>query len=120
MEYLKRSRAVCAIVAFLALAAFASRSAAQGVTTASMTGVVKDAQGAVIPGVSVTAVHEPSGTTYEAVTQADGRFTMPGMRVGGPYKVTAALQGFTTEVQNNIQLQLGVAADLEFTLKIAT
>ncbi len=120
MEYLKRSRSVCAIVAFLAFVAYASPSRAQGVTTASMTGVVKDAQGAVIPGVTVTAVHEPSGTNYEAVTQGDGRFTIPGMRVGGPYKVTAALQGFTTEVQNNIQLSLGVAQDLEFTLKIAT
>jgi len=120
MEYLKRSRSVCAIMAFLALAAYASPSAAQGVTTASMTGVVKDAQGAVIPGATISAVHEPSGTSYEAVTQGDGRFTIPGMRVGGPYKVTAALQGFTTEVQNNIQLALGVAQDLEFALKIAT
>ncbi|HZR25316.1 MAG TPA: carboxypeptidase regulatory-like domain-containing protein [Vicinamibacterales bacterium] len=116
---MKRSRLVCAITAFLALAVYAAPAAAQGVTTASMTGVVKDAQGAVIPGVSVTAVHEPSGTNYEAVTQADGRFTMPGMRVGGPYKITAALQGFTTEVQNNITLSLGVAQDLEFTLKVA-
>src|SRR5581483_11507182 len=65
-------------------------------------------------------VHQPSGTTYEAVTQGDGRFTIPGMRVGGPYQITAALQGFTTEVQNNIQLSLGVAQDLEFTLRIAT
>lgn len=120
MEYLKRSRSVCAIVALLALAAFPNTSAAQVVTTASMTGVVKDAQGAVIPGTTISAVHEPSGTTYEAVTQGDGRFTIPGMRVGGPYKVTAALQGFTTEVQSNIQLQLGVAQDLDFTLKIAT
>src|SRR5436309_10825275 len=120
MDYLKRSRCGCAIVALLALAVSASPSHAQGVTTASITGIVKDAQGAVIPGVSVIAVHEPSGTQYEAVTQGDGRFTIPGMRVGGPYKVTAALAGFTTEVQNNIQLQLGVAADLEFSLKIAT
>ena len=120
MAFLKRSRAVCAITAFLALAAYASPSAAQGVTTASMTGIVKDSQGAVIPGANVTAVHEPSGTQYEAVTQADGRFLIPGMRVGGPYKVTAALQGFTTEVLNNIQLSLGVAQDLEFSLKVAS
>src|SRR5690242_234501 len=111
---------VPAVLALLMFGSMARHASAQGVTTASMTGIVKDAQGAVIPGVSVTAVHEPSGTQYEAVTQGNGRFTLPGMRVGGPYKVTAALPGFTTEVQNNIQLQLGVAADLEFTLKIAT
>ena len=92
----------------------------QTVTTASMTGVVRDAQGAVIPGASISAVHEPSGTTYEAVTQVDGRFTIPGMRVGGPYKVTASLQGFTNEEKNNINLQLGVAQDLDYTLKVAT
>ena len=40
-----------------------------------------------IPGATVLAVHQPSGSTYEAVTQADGRFVMPGMRVGGPYTV---------------------------------
>ncbi|HXI28836.1 MAG TPA: carboxypeptidase regulatory-like domain-containing protein, partial [Vicinamibacterales bacterium] len=56
----------------------------------------------------------------EAVTQADGRYTIPGMRVGGPYTVTAQLSGFTTEVKNNITLSLGVTQDLEFALKIAT
>jgi hypothetical protein len=92
---------------------------AQGVTTASITGMVKDAQGAVIPGASVSAVHAPSGTMYEAVTQTDGRFFIPAMRVGGPYRVSASLTGFTTEVKENISLSLGVAQDLDFTLKIA-
>ena len=55
----------------------AGRADAQGVTTGAMTGVVKDAQGAVIPGATVIAVHQPSGSTYEAVTQADGRFSFP-------------------------------------------
>src|SRR3954451_16415349 len=76
----------------------ASRANAQGVTTGAISGVVKDAQGAVIPGATVLAVHQPSGSTYEAVTQGDGRFVMPGMRVGGPYVVTASLTGFTSEV----------------------
>jgi len=84
---------VCAIGAFLALSLFARLALAQGVTTSAVTGVVKDAQGAVIPGASISAVHEPSGTNYDAVTQADGRFFIPGMRVGGPYKVTASLSG---------------------------
>src|SRR5207249_5220229 len=97
-----------------------SQTAAQGVTTAAVTGVVKDASGGIMPGASVTAVHQPSGTSYEAVTQGDGRFTIPGMRVGGPYTVTATLSGFTTEAKNNLTLSLGVAQDLEFTLKVAT
>src|SRR3982750_1257635 len=99
----------CGIAGFLALATYPSRLAAQGVTTASMTGIVRDAQGGVIPGATVQAVHEPSGTTYAPVTQGDGRFFMQGMRVGGPYKVTASLPGFTTEVRNGITLTLGVA-----------
>src|SRR3954470_14529108 len=104
---------VCAVLAV------AAPSSAQ-VTTASMTGIVKDASGGVIPGATITAVHQPSGTSYEGVTQGDGRFTIPGMRVGGPYTVTAQLTGFTTEVQNNITLSLGVAQDFAFTLKVAT
>ena len=113
------SRLVCAIGAVLALAVCATPAAAQGVTTSAMTGIVKDAQGGVIPGATVVATHEPSGTTYDAVTQADGRFTIPGMRVGGPYHVAASLTGFTTEVKNNLTLTLGVTQDLEFSLKVA-
>src|SRR5437867_1188768 len=119
MKHVKWSRFVCAIGACLTLAASASPLAAQGVTTAAATGIVKDAQGAVIPGATITAVHQPSGSTYEAVSQADGRFFIPGMRVGGPYTVTASLTGFTSEAKNNLTLSLGVTQDLEFTLKVA-
>src|SRR5262245_49247985 len=79
---------------------------AQGVTTGAVTGVVSDAQSAVLPGVSVSAVHLPSGTSYEAVTQADGRFFIPGMRVGGPYRITATLSGFANEVKDNVSVSL--------------
>jgi hypothetical protein len=131
MNHVKRSRRMCVIgprtiVRTLTVAAMcallwpAGRASAQGVTTAAVTGVVRDASGGVIPGATVTAAHEPSGTSYEAVTQADGRFYIPGMRVGGPYTVSAALAGFTTEARNNITLSLGVAQDVEFTLKVAT
>src|SRR4051812_23747536 len=41
------------------------------VTTAEISGLVKDSQGAVVPGATITAVHEPSGTTYSGVTQGD-------------------------------------------------
>lgn len=103
----------------LMLAWTATTAAAQGVTTASITGVVKDAQGGVVPGATVVAIHEPSGSTYEGVSQGDGRFFIPGMRVGGPYKVSATLTGFATEEKTAVTLSLGSAQDLEFTLRLA-
>jgi len=108
-----------AFVALLVVATCAASAAAQGVTTAAMTGVVKDSQGAVVPGVTINAVHQPSGTTYTGISQSDGRYTIAGMRVGGPYKVTAELSGFATEERTDVTLNLGVTQDLEFTMKVA-
>lgn len=116
-HYLLRSRALSAIGFLLALAL--SAPAAAQVTTGQIAGVVQDAQGAVTPGVTVTAVHVPSGTTYEAVTQGDGRFVMPGMRVGGPYKVTAMLSGFAPDTHGDVTVSLGVTSDLTFKLRVA-
>jgi hypothetical protein len=115
-SWLRRVGVLAAVVAFLA---WALPARAQGVTTGSMTGVVGDSQGGVLPGATVTAVHEPSGTVYEAVTQSDGRFFIPAMRVGGPYKVTAALSGFGTETQEGAMVTLGTSRDLTFALKVA-
>ena len=89
----------------------------QGVTTSSITGTVNDAQGLPVPGVTVVAVHEPSGTRYEAVTLADGRYSIPAMRVGGPYSVTASLAGFQDQVTKDIYLNLGIARDVILTLR---
>jgi hypothetical protein len=105
--------------AMLFLFGLATGAAAQGVTTSGVAGVVKDQQGLAVPGVTVTAVHVPSGTTYTAVTQTDGRFTIPGMRVGGPYTVTAELSGFQPAKRENLSLALGVTADVDLTLSVA-
>jgi hypothetical protein len=105
--------ALCAFLASLGLAH------AQGVTTGSITGVVTDAQKQAVPGATVLAVHEPSGTRYEATTRGDGRFSLPGMRVGGPYAVTATLTGFQPQTVKDLIVSLGVATDLELTLNVA-
>ena len=95
------------------------RADAQGVTTGAITGTVKDPQGQTVPGANVTALHEPSGTNYEGFTREDGRYFIPGMRVGGPYRVSASLPGFSTEVKSGVSISLGVSTDLDFTLKLA-
>jgi hypothetical protein len=114
------SRLLGAVAVALFITGYAPFVHAQGVTTGVITGVVVDAQGGVVPGASVTALHVPSGTTYEGVSQADGRFFIPGMRVGGPYKLSASLPGFGTETQENVTVTLGVSTDMKFTLKVAS
>jgi outer membrane receptor protein involved in Fe transport len=92
---------------------------AQGVTTSSIRAVVKDPGGTPLAGARVTAVHTPSGTTYGGSTSQDGRVTIPGMRIGGPYQVTVAAIGFERQVRGEIYLTLGVATDLQFEMRQA-
>ena len=105
-----------ALIALCALLWPVGHAAAQGVTTGSITGAVVDPQKQPVPGASVVALHEPSGTRYEATTRPDGRFSLPGMRVGGPYTVTATLSGFQAQTVKEVIVSLGVAADLELAL----
>ena len=78
------------------------------VTTSALAGKVlmTDTKEAVI-GATVQVVHEPSGTRYAAVTNADGLFTIQGMRIGGPYSATISYIGYKTKVYKDITLQLG-------------
>src|SRR5262245_15872423 len=78
----------------------------QGVTTAFLSGTVKDKNGAV-PGANIVAVHEPTGTTYGTVSAADGKFAISNLRVGGPYKVTISFVGYVTQSYGDITLKLG-------------
>lgn len=80
---------------------------AQGVTTATIIGQVKDKTGEGLPGANIVALHVPSGTTYGSSSRNDGRFTLPGMRIGGPYKVTVSFVGYQEYTQENIMLGLG-------------
>lgn len=92
-------------------------AAAQGVTTSSMTGFVLDENGEGLPGANVVAVHMPSGSRYAASTQLDGRYVIPGMRVGGPYTVTVSYIGYQTETREDIIISLGVAATVNFRMR---
>src|SRR5947208_2169498 len=119
MNTFVRSLRPCVLVTTLAFAGTTALGA-QGVTTAAIAGVVTDSSGTRLEGARVVALHGPSGTTYAAVTRVDGRFTIPVMRVGGPYRVSVAVVGYRQEVQDQIQLTLGGTADLRVALARAT
>ena len=98
-----------------------STTASAQVTTGSMRGTVTDSAGGPLEGTRVTATHRPSGTVYQAMTRADGRFNIPGMRVGGPYTVEATRIGFARQSKDGLIVSLGVSTDVAFRMgQIAT
>jgi len=93
-----------------------SSSATAQVTTASIDGLVTDQDGEPLAGTNIIAVHEPSGTQRGVSTRANGRFTLPNLRIGGPYTVTASFVGFTKQQEQNITLSLGKTKTVNFQL----
>ncbi len=91
---------------------------AQGVTTAGINGRVTGQDMAVLANALITAVHGPSGSTYSTVSREDGRFNLPGMRVGGPYTVTASLIGRQSESLDGLTLTLGDNRRVDFVLSV--
>ena len=100
----KLVRSLLGLAVVCAVVAGAQPAFAQNITTGTLTGAVMDAQKGVLPGATVIAVHQPTGTSYEAVTQADGRFTMLAVRVGGPYTITAEMAGFKKQEQTGVEV----------------
>ena len=76
-------------------------------TTSSMTGRIVDENGEVLTGAAVVAVHTPSGTQYYSLANAEGYYTIQGMRPGGPYEVTVSFVGCNTVVLKDVTLALG-------------
>ncbi|MFQ5770733.1 MAG: carboxypeptidase regulatory-like domain-containing protein, partial [bacterium] len=89
---------------------------AQGVTTGAMNGLVSDEKGEALPGANVVAVHEPTRTQYGTAVRTGGAFTIPNMRVGGPYTVTVSFIGYKTQKEENIYVRLGQRIRLDFKL----
>jgi len=100
---------------FLLAVCFALPATAQ-VTTSALAGVVAEQSGETLIGATITATHTPSGTKYNAVTNIQGRFTIQGMRVGGPYTVTVSYVGYETTQYNDIYLELGNTYKLDVTM----
>ncbi len=87
------------------------------VTTGTISGVVQDSSGAVIPGVSVTARNLDTGIDRTVTTDEGGRYTAPNLTLGN-YEVQAQLSGFQTEIRSGITLTVGREAVVNLALKV--
>lgn len=77
------------------------------VTTSAMTGYVMDDSNQPLPGANLLATHTPSGTIYGVITRDDGGYTIPNMRVGGPYMLEVSFVGYEKKSIEGIYLKLG-------------
>src|SRR6266566_4642227 len=108
-------RFVTAIVLLIALGttclSFAQTS------TATILGVVRDASGALIPGVSISVKHTESGLTRTAISSERGAYSMPLLPVGA-YEITTTMPGFKQAVRTGINLVVGQEAVVDLTLEV--
>lgn len=87
-------------------------------TTSTITGLVQDQAGAVIPGAKLTARHLETGLERTTVSDNEGRFTLPEMRVGG-YELRAEREGFRPLLRQGIRLTLGETAVVNLRLEVS-
>src|SRR5687768_27658 len=106
------------LVIAIALLAFAPMALAQ-TTTGNIAGTVS-ASGEALPGVTIEAVHVPTGTRYDTVSGANGRYLIPNVRVGGPYRISANLEGFRAFEVTSISVPLGATAEVAVNMQLST
>src|SRR5262249_535633 len=86
---------------------------------ATLSGVVTDATDAVLPGVTVTATHVDTGTTFVAVSEANGSYRIPTLRVA-VYKAAAELSGFAAVTRENVQVLVGQNVVMNLKMGLST
>src|SRR5690242_7837555 len=119
MEKLTLTQRHWIIIILFTLTCFTNQLSAQ-VTTATLSGIVRDTKGAGLGSATVTVEYPDAGIKQVLVTRSDGRFTVPNLRVGGPYRVTVGAVSHKESVSDNIFLELGLNNSIEITLQETT
>jgi len=84
---------------------------AQVTTSGRLSGVVADANGALIPNAQVVAKHDQTQTEYKTISNEEGGWTIPSIP-NGTYTVTISAQGFKTTVTKEVKVDAGQVASL--------
>ena len=92
---------------------------AQSVSSAQVSGVVRDSSGGALPGADVTITKIDTGAVRSVVTGVDGTYVFPNLPVG-PYQLKVELQGFNTYQQDGIVLQVSSNPQINVTLAVGT
>lgn len=95
---------------------FIAPAAAQG-PAGRIEGFVRDAQGAVLPGVTMTLRNQDTGVTRTVVTEQDGRYAFPAL-APGRYAVRAQLSGFATREVTDIVISIGFEHRLDVQMDV--
>ena len=86
------------------------------ITTSSISGIVKNEKNEVLVGATIHAVHTPTGTQYNTVTNKNGTYVLPATRVGGPYVLHATYVGYKKDEIKDVNTQLGITTNVNFSL----
>jgi outer membrane receptor protein involved in Fe transport len=106
-------------MSWLVLVGVVWTTSAHAVTAAGITGRVVNEAAAPVGSAQVAVLHQPTGTRRETVTDADGRFSLRGLRVGGPYRVEVVAEGYQSRVLENQTLDLKESTHLQVSLLAA-
>lgn len=90
------------------------------VTTATLSGIVKDPKGVGLASATVTVEYPDAGIKQTLITKTDGRYTVPNLRVGGPYRITVNHVSHKEAVSESIFLELGLNNTVDFSLQEKT
>ncbi len=110
-------RRLVVILLVVAALAMSATSASAQILYGSITGIAKDAQGAAVPGATVTIVNKETNLTRDTVTGGDGSFTLNNV-LPGPYDVKISLTGFREAVRTNVPVTIGEISRVEMTLEV--
>jgi len=86
------------------------------VTTSSISGIVKQTNGEALVGATVKATHTPTGTVYTTKATNGGRYYLANVQAGGPYTVEVTFVGFTKQIVDEVNLNLGETGKVDFIL----